>query len=216
MPVMRFPNPRTSTTDGIVALGGDLHPDSLHLAYREGIFPWPVEGLPLAWFCPLKRAILEFSELHIPRSLARAQRQNAFEFSFDQAFDKVIAECARSARPGQQGTWITAAMRRAYCQFHQMGHAHSVEAWEARTLVGGVYGVAVEGTFAGESMFFKSPNASKLALLHLIEHLKARGLEWMDVQVLTPHMKALGAKEIPRDEFLEKLRQTQALGLKLF
>jgi leucyl/phenylalanyl-tRNA--protein transferase len=97
-----------------------------------------------------------------------------------------------------------------------MGHAHSVEAWEGRTLVGGVYGVAVEGTFAGESMFFKSPNASKLALLHLIEHLKSKGLEWIDVQVLTPHMKALGAKEIPRDEFLEKLKRTQALGLQLF
>jgi leucyl/phenylalanyl-tRNA--protein transferase len=213
---MRFPNPRTSTTDGIVALGGDLHPDSLRLAYLEGIFPWPVEGLPLTWFCPLKRAILEFSELHIPRSLARAQRQNAFEFSFDRAFDKVIAECAKSSRPGQQGTWITPAMRRAYCQFHELGYAHSVEVWEGQKLVGGAYGVSVEGTFAGESMFFKAPNASKLALLHLIEHLKTKGLEWMDVQVLTPHMKALGAKEIPRDEFLEKLRQTQKPDLKLF
>jgi leucyl/phenylalanyl-tRNA--protein transferase len=216
MPVLRFPDPRSANSDGIVAVGGDLHPDSLLMAYRLGIFPWPVEGLPLLWFCPDQRAILEFTELHVPRSLARARRQSQLRFSIDEAFPEVIRACAGAPRPEQDGTWITREVITAYIRFHRLGYAHSVEAWDGQRLVGGIYGVEIDGAFAAESMFYREPNASKLALLRLVEHLQARGLDWLDVQVMTPHMARLGAKEIEREEFLEKLGQTRRRGLRLF
>jgi leucyl/phenylalanyl-tRNA--protein transferase len=216
MPVAEFPDPRSANRDGIVAVGGDLHPYSLRLAYRQGIFPWPVEGFPLLWFCPAERGVLEFHELHLPRSLLRACRQTALRFSFDQAFPKVIRACAATPRPGQDGTWITPEIITAYVRLHRMGIAHSAEAWRGERLVAGIYGVEVDGAFAAESMFYHEPNASKLALLHLIDHLRVRGLDWLDIQVLTPHLARLGAKAIPRDEFLEKLRRTRARGLRLF
>jgi leucyl/phenylalanyl-tRNA--protein transferase len=216
MPVAEFPDPRSANRDGIVAVGGDLHPRSLLLAYRQGIFPWPVEGFPLLWFCPAERGILEFRDLHLPRSLVRARRQTALRFSIDQAFAEVIRACAATPRPGQDGTWITLQIIAAYIRLHRMGIAHSAEGWRGERLVAGIYGVEVDGAFAAESMFYHESNASKLALLHLIDHLRARGLEWLDIQVLTPHLARLGAKAIPRDEFLEKLRRTRARGLRLF
>lgn len=216
MPVVEFPDPRTASSEGIVAVGGDLHPDTLRLAYRQGIFPWPVDGLPLLWFSPAERAVLEFAELHIPRSLARARRRTGLSFSVDRAFAAVIGACAATPRPGQDGTWITPQVRHAYVRLHRLGMAHSAEAWDAGRLVGGVYGVDVDGAFAAESMFYRQPDASKLALLHLIEHLQGRGLDWIDIQVLTPHLARLGAKAIERDEFLSKLRRTRARGLRLF
>ena len=217
MPILRFPDPRHTGPEGVVALGGDLHPDSLRLAYSQGIFPWPMEGMPLLWFCPPERAILDFARLHIPRSLARERRRSRLTFTIDRAFDQVIEGCQGARRPGQEGTWITPAMRQAYCRFHRLGYAHSAEAWdEGGNLVGGIYGVAVEGTFAGESMFYRQPYASKLAMLHLIDHLGSRGLDWMDIQMMTPHMQAMGAREIPRDVFLRRLKATQARGLALF
>jgi leucyl/phenylalanyl-tRNA--protein transferase len=216
MPVAEFPDPRSANRDGIVAVGGDLHPRSLLLAYRQGIFPWPVEGFPLLWFCPAERGVLEFRALHLPRSLVRARRQTALRFSIDQAFPEVIRACAATPRPGQDGTWITPQIIAAYIRLHRMGIAHSAEAWHGERLVAGVYGVEVDGAFAAESMFHREPNASKLALLHLIDHLRARGLDWLDIQVLTPHLVRLGAKAIPRDTFLEKLRRTRAHGLRLF
>ncbi|MGZ3689329.1 MAG: leucyl/phenylalanyl-tRNA--protein transferase [Bdellovibrionota bacterium] len=216
MAVKSFPDPRQTTEEGILALGGDLEPETLLLAYRQGIFPWPIEGYPLAWFCPPKRAVLELERLHIPRSLAKVAKKTPFRFTIDQAFDEVIAACAEASRPGQPGTWITPEMLDAYRVLHRLGRAHSVEAWEDQELVGGIYGVDAGGAFAGESMFFRKPYASKLALLHLLEHLRARGLEWIDIQMLTPHMEALGAREISRDAFLRKLSQTQARGLTLF
>lgn len=216
MPVTRFPDPRDTGPEGVVALGGDLHPDSLYLAYRQGIFPWPHEGLPLLWFCPPERAILEFARLHVPRSLAKERRRTALTFTLDRAFDQVIEGCRRARRPGQDGTWITPPMLRAYRAFHRLGHAHSAEAWDGETLVGGIYGVAVEGAFSGESMFTSRPNASKLALLHLLDHLAARGLDWIDIQQMTPHMAALGATRVSRDAFLLRLAETQARGLQLF
>ena len=216
MPVVEFPDPRTATSEGIVAVGGDLHPDTLRLAYRQGIFPWPVEGLPLLWFSPAERAVLEFAALHIPRSLARARRRTALRFSLDRAFAQVIGACAETPRPGQDGTWITPQVRNAYVRLHRLGMAHSAEAWDAGRLVGGVYGVDVDGAFAAESMFYRQPDASKLALLHLIEHLQHHGLDWIDVQVLTPHLERLGAKAISRDEFLSKLLHTRRRGLRLF
>lgn len=216
MPVTRFPDPRRSTPEGIVALGGDLHPDSLILAYSQGIFPWPIEGLPLAWFCPPERAILEFEQLHIPRSLVRAKKNSHLLFTRDQAFREVITACGELPRPNPGGTWITPEMRKAYIHLHKQGIAHSMEAWEGKELVGGIYGVEVRGVFSGESMFYRKPNASKLVLLALMDYLNSKGLSWIDIQVMTPHMESLGARLLNRDLFLKKLSQTQALGLQLF
>jgi len=216
MPIVAFPDPSSASADGIVAVGGDLHPDTLLLAYRQGIFPWPVEGLPLLWFCPAERAILEFDRLHIPRSLARARRQTSLRFTIDAAFPAVIRACAQTPRPEQEGTWITLQIIAAYSLLHRLGVAHSVEAWNGQQLVGGIYGVAVDGAFAAESMFYRQPNASKLALLHLIEHLRSRGLDWLDTQMLTPHIVRLGARTISRAAFLDKLERTRARGIELF
>ncbi len=216
MAIIQFPDPRTASPEGIVAIGGDLHPQSVLSAYRQGIFPWPVEKLPLLWFCPAERGVLEFSALHLPRSLRRARRQAPYAFSFDRAFPAVIRGCAETPRPGQHGTWITPAVITAYCRLHDLGVAHSVEAWVGNELVGGVYGVEIDGAFAAESMFHRRSNASKLALLHLIDHLAARGLDWIDVQTLTPHMARLGAQLVSRDVFLERLQATRARGLRLF
>jgi leucyl/phenylalanyl-tRNA--protein transferase len=217
MALIRFPDPRHATPEGIVAIGGDLRPENVLEAYRRGIFPWPIdEGLPLLWFCPEERAILEFADLHVPRRLAHERRRTSLRFTIDRAFAEVITLCARTPRAGETGTWITAEVIRSYTALHAAGHVHSVEAWEGEQLVGGVYGVDAGGAFAGESMFYLRPNASKLALLFLIEHLSARGLEWMDIQMLTPHMERLGARLISRERFLEKLARTRARGLKLF
>lgn len=216
MPIVAFPDPRTANRDGIVGAGGDLHPQSLLLAYRQGIFPWPVEGQPLLWFCPAKRAVLEFAHLHVPRSLKREQARRGFQFTIDAAFPEVIRACAQSPRPGQAGTWITPAIVDAYIRLHELGIAHSFEAWQGEALAGGVYGLDVDGAFAAESMFYSVPNASKLALLHLIAHLQAQGLDWIDIQVLTPHLERLGAKTIRRSAFLEKLAATRQRGLHLF
>lgn len=217
MPITKFPDPNASD-DGIVAVGGDLQPESLLLAYRSGIFPWPDPSYSeMIWACPVERGILEFADLHVPRSLERARRKLPYTITFDKAFDAVIALCAAMPRPDQDGTWITKPMLRAYSRFHKLGHAHSIEAWDEKgELAGGLYGVDVDGAFAGESMFYLKPYASKIALLQLIEHLKARGLDWMDIQMATPHMRALGAKLMPRAEFLNRLAKTRARGLKLF
>ena len=216
MSLIRFPDPRHASPEGIVGLGGNLQVDMLMAAYRQGIFPWPIEGLPLTWFCPAERAVLDFAALHVSRSLARARRRAGLRFTVDAAFQAVITACARVKRAREDGTWITPRMIRAYCELHARGHAHSVEAWEGNMLVGGVYGVDVDGAFASESMFHLRPNASKLALLYLIEHLSRRGLDWMDIQVITPHMEAFGASVITRDEFLHRLALTRWRGLKLF
>jgi leucyl/phenylalanyl-tRNA--protein transferase len=201
----------------IVSFGDPLTVENLRSAYRLGIFPWHVDGLPLPWYCPEKRAILEFTDLHIPRSLERARHKAAFTFTIDKDFGAVIENCARVVRNGESGTWITPEFIRSYRELHASGMAHSVEAWNADgDLVGGVYGVDAGGVFCGESMFHFETNASKLALLFLIESLRERGATWIDAQVMTPHVRALGAKEIRRSEFLRKLRETQGRGLKLF
>jgi leucyl/phenylalanyl-tRNA--protein transferase len=216
MSLIRFPDPRYAAYGGIVVIGGSLNTVNLMRAYRQGIFPWPIDNWPLTWFCPEERAILEFKDLHVPRSLERIRKRAPFRFTIDQDFRAVIEACARAKRAGEEGTWITPEMIRAYCELHESRHAHSVEAWAEDELVGGLYGVDAGGAFAGESMFFRRSNASKLALLHLIEHLTAQGLGWIDVQVMTPHLEALGAKLISRDEFLEKLAQALARKLDLF
>jgi leucyl/phenylalanyl-tRNA--protein transferase len=206
----------STSSDDIVALGGNLEPATLREAYRNGVFPWPAEDLPLLWFCPRERAILEYRHLHVGRSLARARRQTRCTFTLDTAFEDVILHCASEPRPGQDGTWITDEMIEAYVRLHRLGVAHSVEAWLDGRLVGGLYGVDTDGAFSAESMFYHEPWASKLALLHLLDHLAARGLDWIDIQVMTPHMERLGARNITRREFLARLRRTRALGLALF
>ncbi|HST51653.1 MAG TPA: leucyl/phenylalanyl-tRNA--protein transferase [Pyrinomonadaceae bacterium] len=216
MALAHFPDPRNATSEGIVTFGGSPDPDLLVEAYSKGIFPWPVEGYPLLWFSPPERAILFFDELHVPRSLARERRRNSLRFTLDRAFERVIASCASVERAHEAGTWITPEMIRGYTELHRRGRAHSVEAWEDGELVGGLYGVDAGGAFGGESMFRLRPNASKLALLFLVEHLKARGLGWLDIQVMTPHMKALGARLVSRNRFLELLALARERNLKLF
>ena len=198
-------------------MGGDLHPDTLRLAYRQGIFPWPHDGLPLLWFCPPRRAILDLSAIHIPKRLARTRRLTPLQFTIDTAFDRVISACRTSARPDQQGTWITEEVEEAYIAAHQLGFAHSAEAWTPDgELVGGVYGIDSGGAFGGESMFHRQADASKLALLHMVDHLAARGATFLDIQMMTPHMQRLGAVEIPRRQFLRRLALEQARNLTLF
>lgn len=219
MGLIRFPDPKFATAEGIVAVGGDLDPENVLEAYRRGIFPWPIDGLPLVWFSPPERAILEFADLHIPRSLIRERRRTRLQLTIDKDFRAVIRACANAERVGESGTWITPEVVRSYTELHRRGVVHSAEAWEdfeGGTLVGGLYGVDADGAFAGESMFYLRPNASKLALLFLIEHLRERGLTWMDIQMMTPHMQALGAKLISRERYLEKLAETRARDLKLF
>ncbi|HVS33475.1 MAG TPA: leucyl/phenylalanyl-tRNA--protein transferase [Thermoanaerobaculia bacterium] len=211
----RFPNPRYVRGD-IVAIGDDLGVDTLRDAYRHGIFPWPHEGLPLPWFSPRRRAVLFFDEMHVARSLKRAAARSQWTFSIDRDFPAVIAACAAAPRPGQDGTWIEPAIVAAYTALHRSGDAHSVEVWEGHELVGGVYGVDAGGAFTGESMFYRRANASKLGLLHLVEHLRERGVTWLDCQVMTPHMEALGARHVPRSRFLDLLASAQAASSPLF
>lgn len=213
--LIHFQDPANSI-DGIVALGGPLTTSNLLRAYCSGIFPWPINEFILPWCCPEERGILEFKDLHVSRSLARSQRRTILHFTIDEAFHEVISSCATVKRNGGSGTWITSQMILAYTDLHNEGYAHSVEVWEGTELVGGVYGVDACGTFAGESMFTFRPNASKLALLYLIDHLKSRGLQWLDIQMLTPHMEAMGARAISRSEFLQKLAATQQRKLVLF
>lgn len=202
--------------DGVVHFGGDLTVENLQTAYRMGIFPWYTPGIPLPWHCPDPRAIIDFVDLHVPRSLEKLRRSGAFTFTIDVDFRSVINACSETKRPDQPGTWITGKFIDAYCKLHEIGVAHSIETWDSDgNLAGGLYGVDAGGVFCGESMFYTAPNASKLALLFLIDHLKSRGVTWLDAQVMTPHMKALGAKEINREDFLDRLADTQTQNLSL-
>jgi len=229
MSKINFPNPRYHeftewvlfgdyyyNARDIIGFGGDLTVENLRAAYRRGIFPWHVDGLPLPWYCPEARAILEFENLHIPKSLRKEYGKTRFTFSIDRDFEAVIKACARAKRSDGYGTWITQDFIRVYGEFHAGGDAHSVEVWDADELVGGLYGVDAGGVFCGESMFHTRSNASKFALLHVIEHLKKRGAAWLDIQVMTPHFEVLGAREIDRADFLDKLEATQTLNLRLF
>jgi leucyl/phenylalanyl-tRNA--protein transferase len=197
-------------------IGGELNAANLLQAYRKGIFPWPIDGWPLPWFCPKERAILEFKNLHVSRSLLKLKSRSPFRLTIDTDFGEVIHGCASAQRKDEDGTWITPEMIRAYCQLHDEGHAHSVEAWEGDDLVGGIYGVDAGGAFAAESMFYSRPNASRLALLHLIDHLNSRGLDWLDIEVMSPHMHVFGARNISRHEFLKKLETALARRKELF
>jgi leucyl/phenylalanyl-tRNA--protein transferase len=224
LPRVIFPDPETAEPgSGLLAVGADYRVAILREAYEHGIFPWPmavgdlpIEASPPLWFCPGRRAILFFENLHVPRSLARVQRKSTLRFTIDQAFPQVISHCALQPRPGQDGTWITEKLKEAYIAFHRAGYAHSFEAWEGERLVAGLYGVDAGGAFAAESMFHLEPNASKLLVLEVIRTLQARGATWMDIQVLTPHMKVFGASEVTRKRYLKLLQETQNLERKLF
>ncbi len=199
---LRFPDPQAARSDGLVAVGGDLSVPRLLLAYRMGIFPWTVS--PATWWSPDPRGIFELDEFHTPRSLARSLRRGVFQTTIDRAFRQVMEGCATPG-PGRRDTWITQEFLEAYTGLHAAGHAHSLECWQDGQLAGGIYGVAMGGLFAGESMFHRTSNASKVALFHLIEHLKRRQFVLFDIQMLTPITTQLGGKTIPRREYLERL-----------
>jgi leucyl/phenylalanyl-tRNA---protein transferase len=204
-----FPDPRHADRQGIVALGGDLSVQRLLLAYRSGIFPWTVD--PISWWSPDPRGIIELDQFHVPRSLARFLRQQPYTVTRNRAFRRVMEGCATPA-PGRERTWITPEFIAAYSRLHKQGHAHSVECWRAGELVGGIYGVSAGGFFAGESMFHRADNASKVVLCALIEHLRARGFALFDVQVLTPITRQLGGVEIPREAYLRRLQAAVAMN----
>jgi leucyl/phenylalanyl-tRNA--protein transferase len=185
-----------------------MTPARLSLAYRSGIFPWSVN--PITWWSPDPRAIFELHRFHVSSSLAKIIRKGIFEVTFDQAFREVIGGCAELT-PARRSTWITEEFISAYTELFHQGYAHSIECWEQKRLAGGVYGVAIGGFFAGESMFHRASNASKVALFHLIERLRLQGFVLFDIQMLTPHTRQLGAINIPRDEYLSRLREAIAL-----
>ncbi len=213
-PELVFPRPDQADDQGLVALGGDLRPERVLLAYQSGIFPWPIDARVLAWFSPDPRAILELDELHVSRSLAKRIRQGGFEVHFDRAFGEVVRACAeRTTR--RRSTWITGGILRAYERLHQLGHAHSVEVWIDGALAGGLYGVSIGGLFAGESMFSRVPDTSKIALVALVERMRARGLTLLDVQVPNPHLETLGIRTIPRRAYLERLGAALRLDVRL-
>lgn len=205
MPPTFFPPPTDSTPDGLVAVGGELSPEMLLDAYRNGIFPWPVTGEDyMLWWSPDPRAILPLDGMHVSRRLQRTLRSGKFEVSCDRAFAEVITACATG--PGREGgTWLTEDMIDAYTYMQELGHAHSVEVWHDGQLAGGTYGIAIGGLFAAESMFFRVRDASKVALFHLVQHLAAQGFQLLDVQQWTPHTGRLGVIEIPRDDYLRRL-----------
>jgi leucyl/phenylalanyl-tRNA--protein transferase len=205
-----FPHPSLALAEGVIAVGGRLDVGTLYSAYIRGIFPWPQEDYPLLWFSPDKRGILEFKDFHVPNSLKKFRRQHPeLTISFNRSFRQVIEECARQQRPEQNGTWITSGIKKAYCDFFESGFALSIEVRKDNILVGGIYGVLVRGIFSGESMFFKTSNASKIAFWELVEYLRSKGHEWMDIQMITPITEAFGGKYIHREEYLQKLRETQ-------
>ncbi len=210
MPVYRlpeavlFPPVEHAAKSGLLAVGGDLSPERLLAAYREGIFPWYGAGEPILWWSPDPRFVLFPDELHVSRSMRQFLKKRVVRITFDRAFREVISAC-RKPRPGQDGTWITREMLEAYCALHDLGYAHSVEVWQGESLVGGLYGLSLGRAFFGESMFSAIPNASKAALVTLVEHLRKRGFDLIDCQVETDHLAGLGARPIPRRTFCSLL-----------
>ena len=201
---LSFPPVHLAEPDGLLAIGGDLSPERLILAYKKGIFPW-YEGDHILWWSPDPRCVLFPTELKISHSMKQSLKQPAFEFTIDRAFSRVINECKTTKRKDQRGTWITNEVEKAYNKMHQMGHAHSAEAWKNGELAGGLYGIRIGKVFFGESMFSKSSNASKFAFINFIQQLKNDGVELIDCQVYTPHLESLGARMIPRSEFVKLL-----------
>ena len=191
--------------EGLLAVGGDLSPQRLLLAYAKGIFPWYEDGLPILWHSPDPRMVLDVQALHVPRSLRKEMRRTGLRFTLDERFRAVMTACGAAARPDQDGTWITADMLEAYERLHRLGFAHSVEALDGDALVGGLYGVSLGAMFFGESMFAEVADASKIAFIVLVEQLAGWGITHIDCQVHTPHLERFGAVEVPRPRYLELL-----------
>lgn len=213
-PLDPFPPVASAREDmgGLLAIGGNLAPDRILTAYRDGIFPWgTVDGLPL-WYSPDPRMVLFPEEFRLTRSLAKTVRSGKFTVRFDSDFRGVIARCAATPRPGQNGTWITDAMHDAYVRLHELGWAHSVESYAAGELVGGLYGLAIGRMFYGESMFAHRTDASKVAFAHLVRYLVANQFGMIDCQMYTDHLASLGGREIPRADFIERLTTLIASG----
>jgi leucyl/phenylalanyl-tRNA---protein transferase len=206
MPIIQFPPHETASSDGLLAIGGDLSLESLLLAYTNGIFPWPLDEHTLAWFSPRKRALIYLDEFHIPKSLDKLRKKNPFKFSFNTRFKDVIQNCAVSKnRKGNKGTWITPDIIASYCKLFDAGFAFSVECLLENELVAGMYGVTIGNMVAGESMFYLVPNASKLTLCFLMDHLKLHNIKWFDCQVMNANVKRFGAKDVKRNDFLSLL-----------
>lgn len=211
MPVFRltdtllFPSPEFAEDDGLLAVGGDLSPERLIMAYSQGIFPWFSGGDPILWWSPAPRLVLFPEEFHLPRRLARTLRSNTFTVTADTAFAAVIAACATASGRDTQGTWITTEMQQAYCTLHQFGFAHSVECWLEEQLVGGLYGVCLDRIFFGESMFSRATNASKVALAILVQMARQRSIALIDCQMTTEHLLRFGARELSREAFQAQL-----------
>jgi leucyl/phenylalanyl-tRNA--protein transferase len=211
MPVFRlderlqFP-PVHLAEDGLLALGGDLRPERLLLGYTQGIFPWYAENLPILWHSPDPRMVMMTRDLVVQRSLRKGIRKRPYELRMDTAFVRVLEGCASAPRPGQSGTWLIPEMVGAYTQLHDLGFAHSIEAWDGDSLVGGLYGVSLGAAFFGESMFARAPDASKIAFVAAVRQLDAWGIGLIDCQVHTDHLERFGAYEVPRLEYLERLR----------
>jgi len=201
-----FP-PADLAEDGLLAVGGDLRPERLLLAYRSGIFPWYEDGQPILWHSPEPRMVLCPRDLRVTRSLRKAMRKGTYRVTLDTAFPRVIESCAGVKRPRQRGTWITSAMKEAYVELHRRGLAHSVESWRGERLVGGLYGVSLGAVFFGESMFARAPDASKVALVSLVEQLLRWGIDLVDCQVYTEHLARFGAVEWPRKRYLAALER---------
>jgi len=198
-----FPSVEEASPEGILAIGGDLSPERLILAYKSGIFPWYSEGDPIIWYSPDPRMVLFPENLKISKSMRQLIRKDEFSITFNQDFKNVIANCQHIFRKDQPGTWITNDMKEAYIELHEMGLAKSVEVWKNSELVGGLYGIDLGTVFCGESMFSKASNTSKLAFIFLVEKLQSEGYELLDCQVYNEHLASLGAEEISRNDFLK-------------
>jgi leucyl/phenylalanyl-tRNA---protein transferase len=200
-----FPPVSHAEPDGLLAVGGDLTPTRLLNAYSEGIFPWYSGRSPILWWSPDPRMVLFPEDLKISKSMRQVLRRNLFNVTFDHDFKSVIANCSKVARPGQHGTWLGKDMIKAYIHLHELGFAHSVEVWRDGNLVGGLYGLALGSVFCGESMFSNESNASKAGFITLVKGLIQMGFSLVDCQVHTEHLESLGAAEIPRVEFIQRL-----------
>jgi leucyl/phenylalanyl-tRNA--protein transferase len=197
-----FPPVSEADEEGILAIGGDLNPERLRLAYTSGVFPWFNEGEPILWWSPDPRMVLFLDELIVSKSMRNVLNRNQFKVTFNQNFLEVISNCQKIKREGQNGTWISNEMIDAYSQLHKEGMAKSVEVWQDEVLVGGLYGIDLGHVFCGESMFSKVSNASKVAFIALVESLKERNYKLLDCQVYNPHLESLGCREIDREEFM--------------
>ncbi|MDX6190702.1 leucyl/phenylalanyl-tRNA--protein transferase [Flavobacterium sp. Fl-318] len=203
-----FPPVSEADEEGILAIGGDLSPERLQLAYKSGIFPWFNEGEPIIWWSPDPRMVLFLDELIVSKSMRNILNRNQFKVTVNKNFKDVISNCQKIKRDGQNGTWISNEMIDAYCKLNEMGIAKSVEVWQDEVLVGGLYGIDLDHVFCGESMFSKVSNASKVAFIALVEYLKRANYKLLDCQVYNSHLESLGCREIDREEFMEILLKT--------